>query len=129
MGTSAQSTLSPRRAISCMSLNRHVSPRWSACPCVSRITSASTSSAVAAASGLPVRNGSVRTVVPPALSSKQDCPRNRTSTAISVSSLQYLTKFVPDGDADEHAQARLLGDQVAHGGDALVGVGLPGGPE
>ena len=59
-----------------------VSPRWSPCPCVSRIASASTSSAEAAASGLPVRNGSVSTVAPPALSSKHDCPRNRTSTAI-----------------------------------------------
>src|SRR4051812_36485928 len=106
-----------------------VSPRWSPWPWVSRITSGSTSSAVAAASGLPVRNGSVRTVVPPALSSKQDCPRNRTSTAISVSFLQHLTKFVPDGNAHEHAQARLLRDQVADRGDALVGIGLPGGSE
>src|SRR3954465_9014740 len=106
-----------------------VSPRWSPWPCVSRITSGSTSSAEAAASGLPVRNGSVRTVVPPALSSKQDCPRNRTSTAISVSFLQYLTKFVPDGNAHEHAQARLFRDQVADRGNALVGIGLPGSPE
>ena len=49
-----------------------VSPRWSPCPWVSRITSGLTSSAEAAARGLPVRKGSVSTVVPPAVSSKQD---------------------------------------------------------
>ena len=62
-----------------------VSPRWSAWPCVSRITSGETSSADAAAFGLPVRNGSVSTVAPPAVSSKQDCPRKRMSTAIQSS--------------------------------------------
>ena len=59
-----------------------VSPRWSACPWVRRMNSAETSSGPAAAFGLPDRNGSVTTVAPPALISKHDCPRNRTSTAI-----------------------------------------------
>src|SRR3954454_21577101 len=91
-----------------------VSPRWSACPCVSRITSGETSSALAAAFGFPIRNGSVRTVAPPAVSSKQACPRKRMSTAMSAFSLvlvQNVGQFVPDGHADQHAQARLLGDQ------------------
>src|SRR3954453_19025478 len=94
-----------------------VSPRWSPWPCVSRIASASTSSAAAAAFGLPVRNGSVRTVAPPALSSKQDCPRKRMSTAMSAFSLslvQNVGQLVPDGDADQHAHARLLADQALH---------------
>src|SRR5690349_10597323 len=106
-----------------------VSPRWSAWPCVSRITSASTSSAEAAARGLPVRNGSVSTVTPPALSSKHDCPRNRTSTAMSVSFRQHLPELVPDRDAHEHAEAGLLGDEHLHGRDPLVRVGLAGRPE
>ena len=52
------------------------------------------------------------------------------STAIgSVSSCQLSRKLVPDRDADEHAHARLLGDQRAHGGDPLVGVGDAGGAQ
>jgi hypothetical protein len=39
-----------------------LSPRWSPCPWVSRIVVASSSSAGVAAFGLPVRNGSTRTV-------------------------------------------------------------------
>src|SRR5215210_7236052 len=103
-----------------------VSPRWSAWPWVSRMTSGSISSADAAAFGFPVRNGSVSTVVPPARSSKQDCPRNRMSTAIShVLRLvvhESMSQLVPDCDADEHAHSRLLVDEVADGGEPLVGV-------
>src|SRR3954464_12943635 len=94
-----------------------VSPRWSACPCVSRITSGEASSALAAAFGFPVRNGSVRTVAPPDVSSKQACPRKRMSTAMSAFSLvlvQNVEQLIPDGDADQHAHARLLGDQTLH---------------
>jgi hypothetical protein len=47
-----------------------VSPKWSAWPCVSRIASAETSSADAAAFGLPVRNGSMSTVLPSCSSAK-----------------------------------------------------------
>src|SRR6478672_10094019 len=107
-----------------------VSPRWSAWPCVSRITSGETSSAVAAAFGLPVRNGSVSTVVPPALSSKHACPRKRMSTAMSAFSfvlVQDVRQLVPDGHADQHAHARLLGDQPLDGVEALHGVLLAGG--
>src|SRR5919109_228256 len=104
-----------------------VSPRWSAWPWVSRITSGSTSSADAAALGLPVRNGSMRTLAPPASSSKQAWPSHRISTAIvSISFRQHLRQLVPDGDADEHAYAGLLGDQGADRGDPLVGIGLAG---
>ncbi len=42
-----------------------VSPRWSAWPCVSAITSAGSSSAVVAALGLPVSQGSISTSAPP----------------------------------------------------------------
>src|SRR5215218_10184013 len=100
-----------------------VSPRWSPWPCVSRITSGETSSADAAANGLPVRKGSVSTVVPPAVSSKQDWPRKRTSTAISsvFSSVlvEHVRKLVPDGHADQHGHARLLGDEALDGVQAL----------
>src|SRR5436190_18277545 len=92
-----------------------VSPRWSAWPCVSRITSGDTSSADAAAFGFPVRNGSVRMVAPPAVSSKQACPRKRMSTAMSAFSfvlVEDVRQLVPDGDADQHAHARLLGDET-----------------
>ena len=47
-----------------------VSPKWSPWPWVSRIASAATSSADAAAFGLPVRNGSMSTVVPSCSSAK-----------------------------------------------------------
>ena len=57
-----------------------VSPIWSACPWVSRIASASTSSALAAAFGFPVRKGSMSTVVPSCVSSKAAWPRKRIST-------------------------------------------------
>src|SRR3954470_4559074 len=107
-----------------------VSPRWSAWPCVSRITSAETSSAEAAAFGLPVRNGSVSTVVPPAVSSKQDWPRKRMSTAISVVSsvlVEHVCEFVPDGHADQHRQAGLLGHQALHRVQALHRILLAAG--
>src|SRR5215216_252859 len=107
-----------------------VSPRWSACPWVSRMTSGETSSALAAAFGFPVRNGSVRTVAPPAVSSKQDCPRKRMSTAMSAFSLvlvQNVGQLIPDGHADHHAQARLLGDQPLDRLQARQRVLLPRG--
>ena len=42
---------------------------------------------------------------------------------------QLSRKLVPDRDADEHAHARLLGDQRPHGGDPLVRVGDAGGAQ
>src|SRR3954471_6186133 len=103
-----------------------VSPRWSPWPWVSRITSGCTSSAVAAALGLPVRNGSVSTVAPPAFSSKQLCPRKRMSTAMARVLRrrvhQRVRQLVPDGHADEHAHPGVLLEEVAHGLHALVRV-------
>src|SRR4051795_11735412 len=55
------------------------SPRWSACPWVSRIADGSSSDASTAAFGLPLRNGSIRTRVSPSDSSKAAWPRKRMS--------------------------------------------------
>ena len=45
------------------------------------------------------------------------------SPRVVVSRLEQLAgELEPDGDADEHAQARLLGDQRAHRAQALVGI-------
>src|SRR3954453_2048633 len=56
-----------------------VSPRWSACPWVSRMAVGSSSEASTAAFGLPLRNGSTRTRVSPSDSSKAEWPRKRMS--------------------------------------------------
>src|SRR3954454_18511401 len=81
----------------------------------------STSSAPTAAFGLPFRNGSITTRVSPSLSSKQACPRNRMSMSSSLL-CQFFSKGPPNGDADHHADARLLGQQRAHRADPLIGV-------
>src|SRR4029077_21067918 len=94
-----------------------VSPRWSPWPCVSRIVVASSSSALAAALGLPVRNGSTSTVVPPSLSAKAEWPRKRSSISVpfrrSSGDVQRARQLEAHGHADEHAQARLLLDERA----------------
>src|SRR4051812_31342210 len=61
-----------------------VSPMWSAWPCVRKMWVGSTSSAVTAAFGLPVRNGSMRTRVSPSVSSNAACPRKRMSIGVSL---------------------------------------------
>src|SRR5690242_15672551 len=94
-----------------------VSPRWSAWPCVSRMTSGFSSLASAAATGLWLRNGSVTTFTSPVLISKQDCPRNRMSTAIGRAFRrvhQGVGELVPNCDAGEHADARLLLHERPH---------------
>src|SRR4051812_16619613 len=110
-----------------------VSPRWSAWPWLRRITSGCISSAVAAAFGLPVRNGSVSTVAPPAFSSKQLCPRKRMSTAMARVLRrrvhQRVRQLIPDGHADEHAHPGVLLQEVAHGLHPLVRVRAAGRPE
>src|SRR3954451_2273601 len=56
-----------------------MSPELSWGPCVRKMCVGSTSSALTAAFGLPLRNGSISTRVSPSLSSKQAWPRNRMS--------------------------------------------------
>src|SRR5207248_2373930 len=107
-----------------------VSPMWSPWPCVSRIASASTSSAFAAAFGFPVRNGSMSTVVPSCERAKAAWPRYRMSMSVLllvVMSHELARKLETDRGADEHAQPRLLRNQGADGEQALLGVGLAGG--
>src|SRR4029077_11134939 len=55
---------------------------WSACPWVSRIACGLSSSAATAALGLPVKNGSISTVLDPSLSSKAAWPRKRMSIVV-----------------------------------------------
>ena len=59
-----------------------VSPMWSLWPWVSAITSAGSSSAVAAAFGLSVSQGSISTSAPPPERWNAACPSQRTSAAI-----------------------------------------------
>src|ERR1700754_3711321 len=105
-----------------------VSPRWSPCPCVSRITSAGTSSAVAAAFGLPVRNGSTRTSAPAPDRWNAEWPSHRTSTAAMGILLghQLVCQLVAHRYTDQHAQPRLLGDKRAHRGQAVLDIGPAG---
>src|SRR4051812_31684714 len=87
------------------------------------MTSGCTSSAVAAAFGLPVRNGSTSTLTVPSESSKQLWPRKRMSIgSVLLGVVEQVGELQAGGDADEHRQARLLGDQRAHRGLALDGV-------
>src|SRR4051794_14857611 len=102
-----------------------VSPRWSPWPWVSRTVVASTSPASAAALGLPVRNGSMRTVVEPSLSVKQEWPRKLMSMSLGVlpCGLQFVSQLEADGDADEHPEPGLLRDEGAQLAEGL-GTGL-----
>src|SRR3954451_20748258 len=99
-----------------------VSPMWSAWPWVRKIASASTSSAFAAAFGLPVRNGSTRTVLPSCSRAKAECPRKRMFMVGSISLVEFSGQLQADGDAHEHPQARLLGQQRPDGELALARV-------
>src|SRR4051812_14741061 len=87
---------------------------------------ASTSEACAPRLGLPVRKGSVSSLVSPSLSAKQDWPRNRMSMWSPLSSvlvgvqLELTCQFPPDGHANQHAHAGFLGEQGPNGRDALV---------
>src|SRR5919201_127645 len=109
-----------------------VSPMWSACPCVSRIASAATSSALAAALGLPVRNGSTSTVVPSCSRANAAWPRKRISIASALllvgmigratGAHELVGELEPHRHADEHAEAGFLGDERPHGAGPLLGV-------
>src|SRR5438552_1282548 len=104
------------------------SPQWSACPCVRKRCVGSTSSGPTAAFGLPLRNGSISTRVSPSLSSKQACPRKRmsmSSVLLSVS-FQLECQFPSQRDSYQHPHSRLLREERADRGQALVGVRLGG---
>src|SRR3954452_802822 len=80
------------------------------------MTSGCTSSAVAAAFGLPVRNGSTSTLTLPSESSKQLWPRKRMSIgSVLLGVVEQVGELQPGGDADQHRQPRLLGEQRADG--------------
>src|SRR6516164_6898064 len=93
-----------------------VSPRWSPWPCETRMKSAGTSPAFAAACGLPVRNGSMSTCLPFDSKSKQACPSHRTRVAIFSSSQES-----PDGQFLGAVSQRL--HKVCHLADVVVDVG------
>src|SRR3954452_2459972 len=85
----------------------------------------SISSADAAAFGFPVRNGSIRMRVSPSASSKQAWPRKRMSMSVCpfvLRDLELARQLPADRHAHEHAEARLLREQRAHGDQALVRV-------
>src|SRR4051812_26847582 len=105
-----------------------VSPRWSPWPWVRRIASAGSSSALAAAFGLPDRKGSTSTSAPPPDRWNAEWPSHRTSAAMSGLLLvhELVGELVAHRHADEHAHARLLGEQRAHGLQALLDVGRAG---
>src|SRR3954447_4332693 len=92
-----------------------VSPRWSLWPCVRRIASAGSSSALAAAVGLPDRNGSTRTSAPAPDRWNAEWPSHRTSVAMSGLLLlhELVRELVPHRHSDQHADARLLGEERA----------------
>src|SRR4051812_8521584 len=84
----------------------------------------STSSGPTAATGLPPRNGSISTRVSPSVSSKQACPRKRMSIGPPRSVVvEFACELPADGDAHQHPDPRLLGQERADGADAFVGVG------
>src|SRR3954471_16526096 len=68
-----------------------VSPKWSAWPCVRKMCVGSSSSALHAAFGFPVRNGSMSTRVSPSLSSKAACPRKRISMRRIIAPLRLTS--------------------------------------
>src|SRR5438552_7993337 len=98
------------------------------------MASAATSSAVTAAFGLPVRNGSTSTVLPPSSRAKAACPRKRMFIRSLLVLVVGLNAFLPchllelsrqlqaHRHTDEHAKAGLLGDERAHHPCALLGV-------
>src|SRR5687767_6699360 len=92
-----------------------VSPRWSPWPCDTRMKSAGTSAAFAAAWGFPVRNGSTSTCLPSLSKSRQAWPSQRTRVAM-VSSSQLL----PDRRFVGAVSERL--HQVCHLADVVVDV-------
>src|SRR5438552_2777396 len=89
-----------------------------------------TSPAWTAAFGFPVRNGSTSTVVPPSDSSKQAWPRKRMSIFSScrcgLRRLEFPGQLPSHGDAHEHPDPGLLGEERADGADPLLLVGLRG---
>src|SRR4051812_42681481 len=110
----------------------------------------STSSALAAAFGFPVRNGSISTVVPSASSEKQAWPRKRMFIArtclsvrrrrwssngalswgriLSVRGLHQLVgELEADRDAHQHPQPGLLRDECPDRRQALLRVVGQGG--
>ena len=104
------------------------SAMWSACPWEIATWVGSTSSALATAAGLlGLRNGSTRTLVSPSLSSKHEWPWNLISifsALLRVRRFGHLLMECPaDGDSNHHPHPRLLGEQRAHGGDPLLGIG------
>src|SRR5579875_788114 len=100
-----------------------VSPTWSGWPWVSRIVVGLSSSALTAACGLPVMNGSMSTVASPSVSVNAACPRKRMSMGSVLlvgfgvlrfaPTLERALQLEPDGDADEHPELGLLGHERA----------------
>src|SRR3954447_14800871 len=101
-----------------------VSPRWSAWPCVSRMVVGSSSSGEAAAFGLPVRKGSIRSRVSPSVNSNAEWPRKRMSMGSVLPVAEAVGQLIPHRDADEHADPRLLDDRALHGAEPFVDVRL-----
>src|SRR5215217_9534375 len=89
----------------------------------------SSSSADTVAFGFPVMNGSTRILASPSVSSTADCPRKRISIWSVLPFDEFVRKLVPDGDADQHRDARLLRDQRPHRARAVVDIRLSGGLE
>src|SRR5687768_7821027 len=88
------------------------------------------SSALTVAFGFPLMKGSIRMLVEPSVSSNAEWPRKRMSMSVLRRGFCELPgKLIPHRDADQHAHARLLGDQRADSRKARVGVGGPGGGE
>src|SRR5215213_3925067 len=89
----------------------------------------SSSSACAAALGLPVRKGSTSTRVSPSASSKQAWPRKRISTSVSclVRVSQLVRELPADGHAHEHPHPGLFCEQCLDPRHARVLVRLGGG--
>src|SRR5215210_686953 len=86
----------------------------------------SSSSAEMVAFGLPVMNGSTRILASPSVSSTADCPRKRISIWSVLPFDEFVRKLVPDRDADQHRDPRLLRDQRPHRARAVIDVGLAG---
>src|SRR3954453_18242423 len=102
------------------------SPRWSAWAWLRKMCVGSSSAALTAAFGLPLRNGSISTRVSPSLSSKQAWPRKRMSIWVlpaSIVVVEFARQLPADGDAHQHPDPRLLGEERADGGDAVLGFG------
>src|SRR5579872_6568380 len=59
------------------------SPIWSPWPCDTRMNVGATSSALTAAAGLPVRNGSINTLCASLSKSKQACPSQHKRVAMT----------------------------------------------